>query len=769
MRTPIQKHLCIAILLLPVFTGRLQAQHILDFQIDSLQKLAAKAPPDTGKVNIYLELARNYYTRYALQGSQPADSLAFVNTTQVCRSLSEKLHYVNGIGHGLLWESYFSHFLKNESKRDERLQQAFAVFRASANKAGESKAYFVQAEMRPVSDTSTQRLNLYDTAVKLARKAGDAVKEVNALKGIAHLHILQGKYSLAIQELLNLLDQQKRMNDKRIHFTTDLLSHAFATIGNHKESLRYAIASLQYSRLYSDTALIVTFYQRLANNYATLRNYDKAFYYYDKALSSFIPGNLQVVTSLSLNILCHMTGCLINQKKYQQAFDFLTDRLKKYSGNDELSKVRSSSEYLDLYYYTGRYKEAEECLLNKFQNHEEADFLENNQLFLFTRAGQLYFQLRQFDKAARYSDSAYSMAIRLNSRHYLMENNLTLYKLDSIKGNYLSAIRHYQQYKNYSDTIQSDISNRQAAELAVQYETDQKNSELQLLTDRAQLQQLAIKQGISVRNTMIAGSGLLLLLLFVIFNRYRLKQKANALLQEKQDEINRQNQVLEKMIKDEKKITGEKDKLLTEKGWLMKEINHRVKNNLQVVMGLLDTQRAYLKDEAALNAIQESQHRVHAISLIHQKLYQTELQLTVINMGPYIREVTEYLTQSISSGSCISSSLNIDAVELDVAQAVPVGLIINEAITNSVKYAFPNGRKGQIHICMRKIPACGIELTVSDNGIGLPPDFDWQHTRSLGMSLMRGLSKQLDGTLELASVNGLAIKLHFEPVKILNQ
>ncbi len=320
-------------------------------------------------------------------------------------------------------------------------------------------------------------------------------------------------------------------------------------------------------------------------------------------------------------------------------------------------------------FFMGRYNEAEKCLEKQLQdNFGESRYIENNQVFLFTRAGQLYFELGKYDKAISYTNSAYSMAIHINSWPLLMENHLTLYKLDSVKGNYISAMRHYQQYKKYADSIQSDVTGRQAVELAVQYETDQKNSQLELLTDKALLQQQAIKQSTFVRNTVIAGSGLLLLLLFVTLNRYRLKQKANSLLQEKQDEINRQNRVLEKLVMEEKKITGEKDKLLTEKEWLMKEINHRVKNNLQVVMSLLSSQSAYLKDKAALNAIQQSRHRVRAISLIHQKLYQTELKLTVIDMAPYIKEVTEYLAESMNTGSYITFSLAIDPVELDVTQ-----------------------------------------------------------------------------------------------------
>ncbi len=219
------------------------------------------------------------------------------------------------------------------------------------------------------------------------------------------------------------------------------------------------------------------------------------------------------------------------------------------------------------------------------------------------------------------------------------------------------------------------------------------------------------------------------------------------------------------MVWEEKKITDEKDKLLKEKEWLMREINHRVKNNLQVVMSLLNTQGAYLKDETALNAIHASQHRVHAISLIHRKLYQTDHLLTVIDMAVYIKEIAEYLADSLDADRQINFSLDIDPIELDVAQAVPTGLIINEAVTNAVKYAFPGKSAGQIRIRLGKMPAGNMELMICDNGIGLPAHFNWQDTESLGMSLMQGLCKQLDGHFEVLDTNGLTIKISFVPAQ----
>jgi two-component sensor histidine kinase len=207
-------------------------------------------------------------------------------------------------------------------------------------------------------------------------------------------------------------------------------------------------------------------------------------------------------------------------------------------------------------------------------------------------------------------------------------------------------------------------------------------------------------------------------------------------------------------------LLWEKDQLLTEKEWLLKEIHHRVKNNLQVVMSLLSSQAASLHDKAALSAIQESQHRVQAMALIHQKLYQSE-GVARIPMQDYIEEVVAYLRDSYNLSPLVRFCLSVNPVQLDVTLAVPLGLIINEAITNAFKYAFPGGRPGTISLSLHRRPGTGYELVISDDGVGLPAGYDPSRGRSLGMTLMHGFSEQLGGTLSIRSRGGLSINLVF--------
>jgi two-component sensor histidine kinase len=258
---------------------------------------------------------------------------------------------------------------------------------------------------------------------------------------------------------------------------------------------------------------------------------------------------------------------------------------------------------------------------------------------------------------------------------------------------------------------------------------------------------------ISFTPGIISAIVILMAILLSVYNTYRLKRFNRSLLNEKQKQIAEQKQALQYLIEDNDRLHNEKD-------WLLKEVHHRVKNNLQIVMSLLNTQSAFLKNNAALAAIRESQNRVQAIALIHQKLY-SNFEVAYIDMAIYIHELINYLGDCYNAQTKdIRFEQQIEPVKMDVSQAIPVGLMLNEAITNAVKYAFPNGG-GIINLNMNVLDDQSIVVIVSDNGIGLPAHFDIRETSSLGMEMMKALSKQLDGNLKMESDHGVTITLVF--------
>jgi two-component sensor histidine kinase len=206
-----------------------------------------------------------------------------------------------------------------------------------------------------------------------------------------------------------------------------------------------------------------------------------------------------------------------------------------------------------------------------------------------------------------------------------------------------------------------------------------------------------------------------------------------------------------------------RDNLLKEKEWLLKEIHHRVKNNLQIAMSLLNTQTYYLDNEKAVEAIRQSRNRMFVLSLIHQRLYRSD-NLELIHMDHYVPELIAYIEDSFARDRNIAFIADVDPVQLDVAQAVPIGLIINEAVTNSIKYAFPYRDGGAIAIVLKYLEGGEISLKIADDGVGVKPGFDIKQTNSMGMKLIETLNEQLEGTMTIQNRNGLAIALVFKKI-----
>ncbi len=191
-------------------------------------------------------------------------------------------------------------------------------------------------------------------------------------------------------------------------------------------------------------------------------------------------------------------------------------------------------------------------------------------------------------------------------------------------------------------------------------------------------------------------------------------------------------------------------KSLKEKELLLQEIHHRVKNNLQIIVSLLKLQSRYIFDARDLEIFNKSRARVETMSLIHEKLYRSA-DLSNINMGNYLRDLTGHLFKAYGVGpEDINLVINSEDVNVGMDTAIPCGLILNELISNSLKHAFGSTQKGRIGINV-SVENGSINLNVCDNGIGLPKDFDFEKTDTLGLQLVSTLIKQLDGEISIKS------------------
>ena len=216
----------------------------------------------------------------------------------------------------------------------------------------------------------------------------------------------------------------------------------------------------------------------------------------------------------------------------------------------------------------------------------------------------------------------------------------------------------------------------------------------------------------------------------------------------------------------ERKIAEEQNrKSLKEKELLLKEIHHRVKNNLQIISSLITLQSENITDEEGKKAFAQSKNRIDTMALIHEKLYMSE-DISRIDFSDYVNELVGNL--SISYGiniDIVKMKIDIANVFLDINTAIPLGLIINELVSNIMKHSFPAGRQGEFRISLHLDEAGKFTLVVSDDGIGFPQDLDFSNLRSLGMKLVNSLTKQLGATIELDRKTGTTFKIIFQVVK----
>jgi|GEM_PF-513437 len=200
----------------------------------------------------------------------------------------------------------------------------------------------------------------------------------------------------------------------------------------------------------------------------------------------------------------------------------------------------------------------------------------------------------------------------------------------------------------------------------------------------------------------------------------------------------------------EKKIADS----LKEKETLLKEVHHRVKNNMQIIYSLLNLQSGSIEDQSVLNIVKESQNRIRIMALLHEKLYQSK-EISYIDLPGYIKEIIKNVVSSyILDMDKIKVDVDIDEFEVSIDAAISIGLIINELISNAVKYAFPAGRKGRVRFLLKKNDNASHKMIISDNGVGFPSSINFKNTSSLGLQLVNTLVNQIEGSIQMNNSEG---------------
>jgi two-component sensor histidine kinase len=337
----------------------------------------------------------------------------------------------------------------------------------------------------------------------------------------------------------------------------------------------------------------------------------------------------------------------------------------------------------------------------------------------------------KLEEAIKYCEIAKDASIKINTKSntaYFMEKLSTLYALT---GDHKTALDYYKQFTKINNIIEVERNERSLRE-----------SELQLNVLQ-QKKQLATNQQQKLVYIIALVIGALLLVL--LYRNYILKQRSHKKLQTLNGELADKNALL--------------DKRNAENELLLKEIHHRVKNNLEMVKSLIALQSAQIDDPATKEAMIASQNRVQSMGIIHQKLYQGT-NLGSIEMKDYFLNLGEGILDTFNAEEQVKIECAMDNLELDVDTAVPIGLIVNELLTNALKYAFPKKEQGTIHISLEKTTDNNLKLKVKDNGVGKVVGLAPKGT-GFGSQLVQLLTQQLNGQMKEHSNEGTHIEFDF--------
>lgn len=570
------------------------------------------------------------------------------------------------------------------------------------------------------------------------KREGDCYKEAGDMSQVV------GKAGEALHYLKLAATAYKKAKYDRLHEVYDLLGRVYATLGDYKEAIKYGwLAVKTAEKLGDDSLLMCTIYNRLGSSYVQLQQFDEGLKHYRKALAyAERYRDMDGMITMVFNI----AEVLLAQGKTKEALDFTSTMLAKYPEFAKTGGTLWDSLLLHLYAVNGHMKMARKHALQieRTLSSEPTDY--NSYSNTVNTLLKYYEYIKDYKKARLWVAKLDSVSKLTDSGINRDKIEFWKFKLDSIDGNYKEALASFQRLKKITDKVLTESKSRQINQLSVLYETEKKDKDILVLKRHSLIQQSNLEREKLIRNIVLGGLVLLTIIAFLLYKGYRLKQRSNAMLKTQQAEIHDKNASLEH--------------LLQEKEWLLREIHHRVKNNLHMVTGLLESQTEFIKGKEARKAISDSQHRIQAMSLIHQKLYQTE-NLSMTDMPSYIADLVDYLKQSYEENSGVRFILDIEKVDFPLSHTIPLGLILNEAITNSFKYAFGKRQDKFIRIHLKKEADDRFLLEIIDNGIGLPEGFEYENASSLGTRLIYGLSQDIHADIAMYSDKGTHIDIRF--------
>lgn len=547
---------------------------------------------------------------------------------------------------------------------------------------------------------------IYNIALTYHDRSLEIMSEIGNRKGMAGsfnnkgaVYTQQGEYALAIEQYLNSIRILEEVNDQE-----------------------------GVGKSYNNIGLV----------YYLQGNYDQAEDYYSKALEILKPlKNHSVISDIMNNL-----GIISFEKgEYEESLEYHFKSLDGRAGtNNQRGMATSYTNIGDVYAAKEVIDKAMEYQKKALEIQEE---LGDKKGMLSSIQGLARVQSLSgnSDQALKYMEDVISISSEIGAKKELRDAYNEISEIYIRKGDYKKALSFKNRYAQMKDTLFSEQTQEIATNLETKFENEKKTKEIEILQRENEIQELQLGRNriLIISFTISLLLALVSVVLYARTNRDR--KKAFSLLQKQNESIKKQ--------KEEKEV-------------LLKEIHHRVKNNLQVINSLIRLQCAYTDDQVALDLFDECQNRIISMALIHEKMYESH-DLSNVNIQEYIAELSQNLLRSYRLHKNVELDIDVSVKTLTLDTLIPLGLLLNELISNSLKHAFLDDKEdGVITVKLDRDSSSGkFVLEIGDNGIGLPNDFTFNSALTLGIELVVTLSSQLDGTIERIEKPGSHFRIEF--------
>ncbi len=553
-----------------------------------------------------------------------------------------------------------------------------------------------------------------DSAILYAQKALRLVEEsqLDALSGYAYYamgipYYYQGDYEQATTwyyKALHAFEKQKNKDGEAK--VANALGNIFRKQGQDDKALLYFEKSLEKCREIDNHSGVGMVLDNIALIYYRREDYPKAQQYFEEAYQIALEQKNLSSQAAILNNL----GLLYKRKEsYQQA-------LQHFQKAVQIRKQLKD----DLYNLGGYY----------------------------INIAQTYQALQNPDSSLFYAHKGLQIAQQVEASLNLAEAYETLAKSYALQGRYDSAYRYQERYQQLFAQLSDQEKNEKINELELKYQSLQKEKRISELEKETKLQALQARQSYLWLLLSIAISLSLLVISYLVYRQYQVKRRDNILLKAQKKVLNQQqDEILQQktLIQD----------TLRQKETLYEEMQHRTKNNLNILYSLLNLQMNRLQDKNIRQILANNRGQVEAVRLLHQALYHRSSS-EPIALKPYLENLLEEINLLVPPQQAIDLRLEAEDIHLDAQQIIPLGLIVNEAITNALKYAFPEGRAGSVWVRLSLLNSEAppmLCLSIADNGVGFAGESALK-SNSLGLGLIKNLSTQLQGKLTIKSEPG---------------